>query len=86
MEQTIEDSFPRGYDGEEEEIRTSFRNMMEWALIDIVEQGFLHAILIGPLDELAKWTRFMDALKQRAVRNSSILRQSKQFLGSTLTE
>lgn len=55
--------------------------MVEGALIDIMEQGRLDAILARNLDRLAKSIRFMDALTRRP-----LLRQSQLFLRIMLTE
>lgn len=47
--------------------------MLEEALIDIVEKGGLHTILVRKVDKLAKFTRFMDALKRRIIGNTSFI-------------
>lgn len=58
----IEDAFTVGYDEEEEGIMTPFRNMVEGASIDIVEQGRPNTSSVCSGDKLDNSICIMDAL------------------------
>lgn len=64
--------------------------MVEGAFIDSVEQGDLHTMLVYNMDELAKSTRSVSALKRQILGNMSISTPitaiDKEHLDRTLGE
>lgn len=61
MDETIENVFTVGYE-QKEGIKTLIKNMVERALIDIVEQVGQNTVSMHKVDRLTKSTCIMDAL------------------------
>lgn len=73
VEETIEDQNNGVVHKQKEKIKTTIRNMLEGALIEIVEQGSLDTIFVRNVDTSAKYTTFKDVLIRRAVSSSSFI-------------
>lgn len=72
-EETIGNEFMVGYVKYNEGTKPRIRNKVEGAMLDIIKKDGWDTILVQNVDELAKSSRFMDALTQWFLENTSFI-------------
>lgn len=75
MEERREEAFTLGFEIQKEGVKSQITDIVEGALIEIVEQDRVDIIFVCSVYKLAKSVRVMEALTQQAVSRASIYMQ-----------